>query len=86
MSLLLPSKPRQFSNNVSTNTITNLVTDDSGVYVIDTNTNNQHTGCEVTVHLNNRYKLSYTHISNTRDKWRRRTWSSAYQLGVVSKL
>jgi len=40
MSLLLPSKPRQFSNNVSTNTITNLVTDDSGVYIIDTNTNN----------------------------------------------
>lgn len=40
MSILLPSKPRQFSNNVSTNTISNLVTDDSGIYVTDTNTGN----------------------------------------------
>ena len=39
MSLLLPSKPRQFSNNISTNTISNLVTDDSGVYITDTNAN-----------------------------------------------
>lgn len=40
MSLLLPSKPRQFSNNVSTNTINNLVTDDSGIYIADTNAGN----------------------------------------------
>lgn len=40
MSILLPSKPRQFSNNVSTNTISTLVTDDSGIYVTDTNTGN----------------------------------------------
>jgi|LauGreDrversion4_2_1035121.scaffolds.fasta_scaffold01053_8 hypothetical protein len=37
---LLPSKPRQFSNNVYTNTLNTLVTDDSGVYITDTNNGN----------------------------------------------
>lgn len=40
MSLLLPSKPRQFSNNVSTSIINNLVTDDSGIYITDSNIGN----------------------------------------------
>jgi hypothetical protein len=61
MSLLLPSKPRQFSNNVSTNTITNLVTDDSGVYVIDTNTNNTSlalkTNSQIGLFINNEQRI-----------------------------
>ena len=53
MSLLLPSKPRQFSNNVSTNTISNLVTDDSGIYIADTNTGNT----SISLNTNNKLGL-----------------------------
>jgi hypothetical protein len=53
MSLLLPSKPRQFSNNVSTNTINNLVTDDSGIYITDTNTGNT----SISLNTNNKVGL-----------------------------
>jgi hypothetical protein len=42
MSILLPSKPRQLSNNVTNNNITNLVRDDSGLYIIDDNSPNTH--------------------------------------------
>lgn len=53
MSLLLPSKPRQFSNNVSTNTISNLVTDDSGIYIVDTTTGNT----SISLNTNNKLGL-----------------------------
>jgi hypothetical protein len=42
MSILLPSKPRQLSNNITNNNITNLVNDDSGLYIIDDNSPNTH--------------------------------------------
>lgn len=40
MSILLPSKPRQLSNNVITKNVTNLANQDSGLYIFDDNSPN----------------------------------------------